>query len=230
MSSFNIIIVEDNTELRLGLGDHLEQEGFRVSALEDGENLSSVINEKAPDAILIDLNLPNEDGIDIIKRVKRAYPRLGVVVLTARVRNIDRKLAYEAGADVFLTKPAGADEVSTVLKSVCRRIAPPIQDKEWILDLRGHRIVPPGGHAIELTGRECLLLHELALSAHLLTFHRLFEVLGDVEVTEQVNKIRVEQLVSRVRQKLAPTLGGGASIKVLRSKGYRLCIPLLVQS
>ena len=230
MSSFNIIIVEDNTELRLGLGDHLEQEGFRVSAPEDGENLSSVINEKAPDAILIDLNLPNEDGIDIIKRVKRAYPRLGVVVLTARVRNIDRKLAYEAGADVFLTKPAGADEVSTVLKSVCRRIAPPIQDKEWILDLRGHRIVPPGGHAIELTGRECLLLHELALSAHLLSFQRLFEVLGDVEVTEQVNKIRVEQLVSRVRQKLAPMLGGGASIKVLRGKGYRLCIPLLVQS
>ena len=230
MSSFNIIIVEDNTELRLGLGDHLEQEGFRVSALEDGENLSSVINERAPDAILIDLNLPNEDGIDIIKRVKRAYPRLGVVVLTARVRNIDRKLAYEAGADVFLTKPAGADEVSTVLKSVCRRIAPPIQNKEWILDLRGHRIVPPGGNAIELTGREYLLLHELALSAHLLTFHRLLEVLGDVEVTEQVNKIRVEQLVSRVRQKLAPTLGGGASIKVLRSKGYRLCIPLLVQS
>lgn len=90
--------------------------------------------------------------------------------------------------------------------------------------------MPPGGHAIDLTGRECLLLHELALSAHLLTFHRLFEVLGDDEVTEQVNKIRVEQLVSRVRQKLAPTLGGGASIKVLRSKGYRLCIPLLVQS
>jgi hypothetical protein len=55
-------------------------------------------------------------------------------------------------------------------------------------------------------------------------------VLGDVEVAEQVNKIRVEQLVSRVRQKLAPMLGGGASIKVLRGKGYRLCIPLLVQS
>ena len=230
MSLFNIIIVEDNTELRLGLEDHLAQEGFQVRALEDGENLSSAINENAPDAILMDLNLPHEDGIDIIKRVKRAYPRLGVVVLTARVRSIDRKLAYEAGADVFLTKPAGADEVSTVLKSVCRRIAPAVQGNDWVLDLRGHRIVPPGGHAIDLTGRECLLLHELALSAHLLTFHRLFKVMGDEEVTEQVNKIRVEQLVSRVRQKLAPTLGGGASIKVLRSKGYRLCIPLLVQS
>jgi DNA-binding response OmpR family regulator len=230
MSLFNIIIVEDNSELRLGLEDHLEQDGFRVSALEDGEKLSSVINEEAPDAILIDLNLPNEDGIEIIKRVKRAYPSLGVVVLTARVRSLDRKLAYEAGADVFLTKPAGVDEVSTVLKSLCRRVAPPMQNKDWVLDLRGHRIVPPGGHAIDLTGRECLLLHELALSAHLLTFHRLFEVMGDEEVTEQVNKIRVEQLVSRVRQKLAPTLGGGASIKVLRSKGYRLCIPLLVQS
>jgi DNA-binding response OmpR family regulator len=227
---YNIIIVEDNTELRQGLEDHLSQEGFRVAALEDGEQLSAAINANTPHAILVDLNLPNEDGIDIIKRVKRAYPQLGVVVLTARVRSLDRKQAYEAGADVFLTKPAGADEVSTVLKSVCRRVAPVAQDKDWVLDLRGHRIVPPGGHGIDLTGREFLLLHELALSAHLLSFNRLNEILGDADVSEQVNKIRIEQLISRVRQKLAPTLGGGASIKVLRGKGYRLCITVRVEA
>jgi DNA-binding response OmpR family regulator len=227
---FNIIIVEDNTELRQGLEDHLSQEGFRVTALEDGEQLSAAINANTPDALLVDLNLPHEDGIDIIKRVKRAYPRLGVVVLTARVRSVDRKQAYDAGADVFLTKPAGVDEVSTVLKSVCRRVVPIEQDTEWVLDLRGHRIRPPVGHGIDLTGRECLLLHELALSAHLLSFNRLYEVLGDAEVSEQVNKIRIEQLISRVRQKLSPTLGGGASIKVLRSKGYRLCIAVRVAS
>lgn len=226
---FNIIIVEDNTELRQGLEDHLAQEGFRVAALEDGEALSDAINAHSPDALLVDLNLPHEDGIDIIKRVKRAYPRMGVVVLTGRVRSLDRKQAYEAGADVFLTKPAGADEVSTVLKSVCSRIAPPTHEKDWVLDLRGHRVLPPGGHAIDLTGRECLLLHELALSAHLLSTNRLQEVLGDAEVSEQVNKIRIEQLISRVRQKLAPNLNGGASIKVLRGKGYRLCITVRVQ-
>ena len=227
---FNIIILEDNTELRQGLEDHLSQEGFRVAAIEDGERLSEAINANKPDAILVDLNLPHEDGIDIIKRLKRAYPLLGVVVLTARVRSMDRKQAYDAGADVFLTKPAGADEVSTVLKSVCRRVAPLGQDKDWVLDLQAHRIIPPGGHGIDLTGRECLLLHELALSAHLLSFNRLFEVLGDADVPEQVNKIRIEQLISRVRQKLAPTLGGGASIKVLRSKGYRLCIAVRVEA
>jgi DNA-binding response OmpR family regulator len=227
---FNIIILEDNTELRQGLEDHLSQEGFRVAAIEDGERLSEAINANKPDAILVDLNLPHEDGIDIIKRLKRAYPLLGVVVLTARVRSMDRKQAYDAGADVFLTKPAGADEVSTVLKSVCRRVAPLGQDKDWVLDLQAHRIIPPGGHGIDLTGRECLLLHELALSAHLLSFNRLFEVLGDADVPEQVNKIRIEQLISRVRQKLAPTWGGGASIKVLRSNGYRLCIAVRVEA
>jgi DNA-binding response OmpR family regulator len=90
--------------------------------------------------------------------------------------------------------------------------------------------VPPGGQAIDLTGRECLLLHELALSAHLLSFYRLFEVLGDADVSEQVNKIRIEQLISRVRQKLSPTLLGGASIKVLRGRGYRLCITVRVEA
>lgn len=227
---FNIIIIEDNTELRLGLEDHLSQEGFQVAALEDGEQLSAAIHANPPDALLVDLNLPNEDGIEIIKRVKSAYPRLGVVVLTARVRSMDRKQAYDAGADVFLTKPAGVDEVSTVLKSVCRRVAPLVQDKTWVLDLRGHRIVPPGSPAIELTGRECLLLHELALSAHLLSINRLFEVLGGPDVSEQVNKIRIEQLISRVRQKLAPNLGGAASIKVVRGKGYRLCIAVRVEA
>jgi len=227
---FNIIILEDNNELRQGLEDHLSQEGFRVAAIEDGERLSEAISANKPDAILVDLNLPHEDGIDIIKRLKQAYPLLGVVVLTARVRSMDRKQAYDAGADVFLTKPAGADEVSTVLKSVCRRVAPLGQDKDWVLDMQAHRIIPPGGHGIDLTGRECLLLHELALSAHLLSFNRLFEVLGDADVPEQVNKIRIEQLISRVRQKLAPTLGGGASIKVLRSKGYRLCIAVRVEA
>ena len=148
---FNIIIVEDNAELRQGLEDQLSHDGFLVAALEDGERLSDAINAHKPDAILLDLNLPHEDGVEIIKRVKLAYPRMGVVVLTGRVRTIDRKEAYEAGADVFLTKPAGAEEVSTVLKSVCRRVAPIAQDKAWILDFQGHKIVPPGGRA-DLTG------------------------------------------------------------------------------
>jgi len=64
----------------------------------------------------------------------------------------------------------------------------------------------------------------------LLNFHRLHQVLGDPDVSEQVNKIRIEQLISRVRQKLAPALGGGASIKALRSKGYRLCIMVRVEA
>ena len=226
---FNIIIVEDNNELRQGLEDHLSQEGFRVSALEDGERISDAISAHKPDAILVDLSLSHEAGIDIIQRVKRAYPHLGVVAVTARVSSIDRRQAYTAGADVFLTKPAGAEEVSTVLKSLCRRVVPLAQDKEWVLDLRGHRILPPLGQAIELTGRECLLLHELALSAHLLRFYRLNEVLGDADVSDQVNKIRIEQLISRVRQKLAPGLGGGASIKALRGQGYRLCITVRVE-
>ena len=222
---FNIIIVDDNTELRQGLEDHLSQKGFRVSALEDGERISDAINANKPDAILLDLTLSHEEGIETIKRIKRAYPQLGVVALASRVRGIDRKQAYEAGADVFLTKPAGAEEVSTVLKSVCSRVAPLVKDKEWVLDLRGHRVLPPVGKAIDLTGRECL-----ALSAHLLSFHRLYQVLGDPDVSEQVNKIRIEQLISRVRQKLAPALGGGASIKALRSKGYRLCIMVRVEA
>lgn len=230
MPEFHIVIVEDNTDLRLGLHDYLAQEGFRVTGLEDGEGLSAVIANNAPDAMLLDLNLPLEDGVDIIKRVKQAYPRMGIVVLTARVRSLDRKLAYEAGADVFLTKPAGADEVCTVITSLCQRIAPPSEDQDWTLQLLAQSLVSPHGHAIQLTGRECQLVHEMALSSQLIRFDRLNELLGDRGVSEQVNRIRIEQLISRVRQKLAPALDGAASIKVLRGKGYRLCIRIRVRT
>lgn len=230
MPEFHIVIVEDNTDLRLGLHDYLAQEGFRVTGLEDGEGLSAVIANNAPDAMLLDLNLPLEDGVDIIKRVKQAYPRMGIVVLTARVRSLDRKLAYEAGADVFLTKPAGADEVCTVITSLCQRIAPPSEDQDWTLQLLAQSLVPPHGHAIQLTGRECQLVHEMALSSQLIRFDRLNELLGDRGVSEQVNRIRIEQIISRVRQKLAPALDGAASIKVLRGKGYRLCIRIRVRT
>lgn len=230
MPEFHIVIVEDNTDLRLGLHDYLAQEGFRVTGLEDGEGLSAVIANNAPDAMLLDLNLPLEDGVDIIKRVKQAYPRMGIVVLTARVRSLDRKLAYEAGADVFLTKPAGADEVCTVITSLCQRIAPPSEDQDWTLQLLAQSLVSPHGHAIQLTGRECQLVHEMALSSQLIRFDQLNEVLGDRGVSEQVNRIRIEQLISRVRQKLAPALDGAASIKVLRGKGYRLCIRIRVRT
>ena len=131
---FNIIIVEDSTELPQGLEDHLSQQGFRALMLETGEGLSSVANAMAPGAIRLDLYLPNEDGMDIVKRVKPACSGFGVKVLTARVRNIDRILAYEADADVCLTKQAGVAEVCTVLKSICRRIAPQYRIKNgfWI--------------------------------------------------------------------------------------------------
>lgn len=230
MPEFHIVIVEDNTDLRLGLHDYLAQEGFRVTGLEDGEGLSAVIANNAPDAMLLDLNLPLEDGVDIIQRVKQAYPRMRIVVLTARVRSLDRKLAYEAGADVFLTKPAGADEVCTVITRLCQRIAPPPEDQDWTLQLLAQSLVSPHGHAIQLTGRECQLVHEMALSSQLIRFGRLNELLGDRGVSEQVNRIRIEQLISRVRQKLAPALDGAASIKVLRGKGYRLCIRVRVKA
>ena len=179
MGTINIIIVEDNIALRQSLEEFLSSEGMLVRGVESGEELDKEIIKAPPDALIMDLNLPGEDGIDIIPRVKKAYPDMGVVVLTARVRTQDRKEAYAAGADVFLSKPAGADELSNVIHSLVRRAKSASGSGAWVLERLGHKITPPHPEPISLTPSECLLLHALALSPDLLPFHRLLADFGD---------------------------------------------------
>ncbi len=228
MGTINIIIVEDNIALRQSLEEFLSSEGMLVRGVESGEELDKEIIKTPPDALIMDLNLPGEDGIDIIPRVKRAYPDMGVVVLTARVRTLDRKEAYAAGADVFLSKPAGADELSNVIHSLVRRAKSASGSGAWVLERLGHKITPPHPEPISLTPSECLLLHALALSPDLLPFHRLLSDFGDTAMDEKTNKERIEQLVYRVRQKLSAFADGAPTIKVMRGQGYRLCIPIVV--
>ena len=229
MASINIIIVEDNIALRQSLEDFLSSEGMLVRGVESGEELDREIIKAVPDALVMDLNLPGEDGIDIIPRVRKAYPDMGVVVLTARVRTQDRKDAYAAGADVFLSKPAGAEELSNVIHALVRRAKSASGTDAWVLERWAHQITPPHNEPIPLTPSECLLLHALALSPDLLPFHRLLTDFGDPAMDERTNKVRIEQLVYRVRQKLSAFSNGAPTIKVMRGQGYRLCIPIVMR-
>ena len=134
MHQHRIIIVEDNESLRTEIEDHLKDDGFWVRGVEDGFELNQALSESPAEALLLDLNLPNEDGLEITKRVRKAYPNIGIVILSARVRSIDRQQGYEAGADVFITKPAKPDELTLVLNNLCRRIARPVSPHQWKFD------------------------------------------------------------------------------------------------
>ena len=225
----SVILVEDNISLREALEHHLVDAGFLIRGVGDGQELNQELAISKPDVIVLDLNLPQEDGISIAKRVRLAYPSMGIVMLTARVRSIDRHEGYDSGADVYLTKPVNPSELTTVLQNLCRRISPQADNQVWALHLAALQLVSPAKEVIKLTVSEAKLVQELALSGDLLSMSRLIEVFGDIDLPEPTNKLRIEQVVSRVRRKMDVLLGGQPSIKAVTRLGYKLFVPVVIE-
>jgi DNA-binding response OmpR family regulator len=225
----SVILVEDNIALREALEHHLVEAGFSIRGVGDGQELNQELGNSKPDVIVLDLNLPEEDGISISKRVRLAYPSMGIVMLTARVRSIDRHEGYDSGADVYLTKPVNPSELTTVLQNLCRRISPQVDKQSWSLHLASLQLISPANEVIKLTVSEAKLVQELALSGDLLSMSRLIEVFGDIDLPEPTNKLRIEQVVSRVRRKMDVLLGGQPSIKAVTRLGYKLFVPVVIE-
>ena len=225
----SVILVEDNISLREALEHHLVDAGFLIRGVGDGQELNQELAISKPDVIVLDLNLPQEDGISFAKRVRLAYPSMGIVMLTARVRSIDRHEGYDSGADVYLTKPVNPSELTTVLQNLCRRISPQVDNQVWSLHLAALQLVSPAKEVIKLTVSEAKLVQELALSGDLLSMSRLIEVFGDIDLPEPTNKLRIEQVVSRVRRKMDVLLGGQPSIKAVTRLGYKLFVPVVIE-
>lgn len=224
----SVILVEDNIALREALAHHLTDAGFSTRGVCDGQELNQALAISMPDVIVLDLNLPEEDGLSICKRVRQAFPTIGIVMLTARVRSIDRHEGYDSGADVYLTKPVNPAEITTVLQTLCRRISPPVDAPSWTLNVSSLQLVSPAQEVIKLTVSEAKLVQELALSGELLSMSRLIEVFGDIDLPEPTNKLRIEQVVSRVRRKMDVLLGGQPSIKAVTRLGYKLFVRVVI--
>jgi len=225
---YSIIVVEDNVAVREALVEHLGSEGFEVRGVDDGESLTTALALRPADALVLDLNLPFEDGISIATRVRRACPGIGILILSGRVLPRDRAEGYTSGADVYLTKPASPDELTAVLRNLCRRLLPERLAPEWLLDPAQLALTCPQGRRTALSVTESALLQALALAGGLLSLARLCSLFGDPALDEDANKMRVEKLVSRVRQKLAPLLGEQPSIKAVHRQGYKLFVPIRV--
>ncbi|MEI7516018.1 MAG: response regulator transcription factor [Betaproteobacteria bacterium] len=228
MHKLSVVVVEDHDDLRLELSEHLAYEGMDVVGIDTGDELNAILRSKMVHAIVLDLNLPYEDGLSILQRVRNAHPNVVIVVLTGRVRGIDRQVGYQRGADVYLTKPAKPTEVSQVIQNLCRRLASVEPSPQWRFDSFRMVLHSPSGNTADLTVSENVLLHELALAGELLQLHRLVPLLGEIDLPDSVNKVRIEQVVSRLRQKIADLHDGSQSIKALRGRGYKLCIPVAI--
>lgn len=118
----HILLVEDYQDLQLAMSETLKRQSHQVVGLTAAEEVDAAVAAQMPDLALIDLNLPKEDGLSLIKRMRHAHPVLGIIVISARNTTMDRVNGYQSGADIYLAKPVANEELVAAINVVARRL------------------------------------------------------------------------------------------------------------
>lgn len=224
-----VVVVEDHDLVRDELVDFLNRPGIRVRGAEDGEVLDALLRQRHADILVVDLNLPGEDGLSICQRMREAFPEIGLVMLTARVMPADKTAGYQSGADVYLTKPANVDELEAVVANLSRRIRRRVSNGLQ-LDVPRQQLALAGGVAVGLSLLEMRLLYELALAPERKLSTALLLQRLDARGDNPALRDNLPVTISRLRQKLASGLGQGEVIKAVRGLGYQLTQAITVRA
>jgi two-component system alkaline phosphatase synthesis response regulator PhoP len=161
-----ILVVDDEPKIVSLARDYLVQAGFRVLSAGDGNTALAIARRERPDLVVLDLNLPKLDGLDVCRALRRESD-VPIIMLTARVEETDRLIGLELGADDYITKPFSPRELVVRVRVVLRRVQGGVRQPGRLhvgdleIDLDGHRI-SRGGEAVHLTRAEFELLATLA--------------------------------------------------------------------
>ena len=221
-----IIVVEDHRLLRDELVDYLSSPDWHVRGVSSGRELDVAMTETPADVLVLDLNLPQEDGISIARRIRKAFPEIGIVMLTARGDQADRALGYGSGADVYLTKPTHVGELESVLFNLSCRIRPR-DDVQLMLSEHLLRLTHADGHSASLTNSEYRVLRLLVgTPGQELGYAPLCELLYPDDDAVSQSRQRLAVLMTRLRQKMQEEMGVEQCVKSVRGQGYRLTVPI----
>lgn len=161
-----ILVVDDEPKIVKQARDYLENGGFRVATAGDGKIALATARHERPDLVVLDLNLPEMDGLDVCRALRRESD-VPIIMLTARVDETDRLIGLELGADDYITKPFSPRELVARVRAVLRRVQGGVHQPGLVragdleIDLRGHRVTR-AGEPIQLTRTEFNLLATLA--------------------------------------------------------------------
>ena len=222
-NSLNIVVVEDHDALREVTVEALSQRGHHVRGVDSAEALPDEPGLVPIDLMVIDLNLPGEDGISLAARIRAAQPDIGIIIVTARSQLRDRLVGYNSGADIYLTKPTSTDELIAAIGALTRRIKPQAPEQHDLsINLTALTLRGPLGNA-------SLSSHEVAqMVAFVRAKDQQLEIwqliaLTDREVTDASKKALEVQIV-RLRKKLLQCGAQEPTIKAIRGQGYKLCL------
>ena len=216
-----ILIVEDEAKLAALMRDYLAQEGFEVSVLHRGDEVEDWMRTHPVDLLLLDLMLPGKNGLDITKSLRASGADVSIIMVTARVDEIDRLLGLELGADDYICKPFSPREVVARVKAVLRRLkrgeAPP--ETGLVLDENGYKAVV-AGKDLGLTAVEFELLKVLVSHpGRIYTREQLMDLMyRDQRV---VSDRTVDSHVKKIRRKIAAVLPDREIVHSVYGLGYK---------
>ena len=216
-----ILVVEDEEKLAGLLRDYLAQEGFEVSMLHRGDEVESWVREHGTDLILLDLMLPGKSGLEVCKALRAGGSPISIIMVTARVDEIDRLLGLELGADDYICKPFSPREVVARVKAVLRRLkrgdAPP--EAGLTLDDSGYK-ASVAGRDLGLTAVEFELLKVLVSHpGRIYTREQLMDMMyRDQRV---VSDRTVDSHVKKIRKKISAVLPDREIVHSVYGIGYK---------
>jgi two-component system, OmpR family, KDP operon response regulator KdpE len=234
LSACRVLIVDDEPQIRRVIRTALTSHGFEPYEARTGEEALDVLKEFNPDAVLLDMNMPGIGGMETC-RMLRATTEVPIIILSVRSGEGDKVAALDSGADDYLTKPFGVNELLARLRAHLRRM-PAQTDGTAVLALSDHLVVDFGrrqltadGKPIRLTPKEFELLHLLAHHPNQPVPHRkLLQTVWGPEYGEEVEYLRV--FVSQLRKKIEDDPGKPKILLTEPWVGYRLNVPEEVQA
>lgn len=220
----HIYIVEDDKNIREIEMFALKNSGYAVEEFENAKSFFSKTAEKVPDLVLLDIMLPDMDGLEIVKKL-RSRPdtvRIPIILVTAKTTELDKVKGLDIGADDYLTKPFGVMELISRVKALLRRSRSLQDDKQLVIgDITldsERREVHVGGELCELTFKEFELLKLLMVNVGIV-LHR-DTIMSDVWGTDYEGESRtLDMHIKTLRQKLGEA---GNMIKTVRNVGYKM--------
>lgn len=220
-----IAIVEDEPDLASLTASHLRKEGYRTETFGDAGRFFRFLGKKKPDLVLLDLMLPDLNGMDVCKELKRNgdWRSIPVIMVTARAEETDKVVGLELGADDYVTKPFSHKELAARIKAVLRRAEPPVRSGPF--EIGAGLVLDPErfevrleGRPLELTSTEFKILHLLAGGrGRVFTREQILDALwgNDKIVLDRTIDVHIKNL----RDKLGPA---SAVVKNIRGVGYKV--------
>lgn len=218
----DVILVEDEAVLREELDEFLAANGYRVDAEASLEGFRRRYDPRRHGIALVDLGLPDGDGLVLIRELRERGERLGIVVLTARGGARDRIAGLDIGADYYLPKTIDLDELAATLAALSRRLddasaAPP--DGAWVLELGARRLSAPGFAPIALSQQDLTVLHELMRGAgEIASRQQIVRALGEHFLS--YDQRRLDTQIRRLRRKVNEATGLTLPLNTARNAGY----------